>query len=81
MSPPRTQPTKKVSVLKKPEDTVKPKPSFKPAAKIKFDLNVESSDATSSSLKSSDTAPPKPLPGKRKRDASVGAARPKKMTK
>jgi hypothetical protein len=80
-SPPRKESTNKPSVLKKPEDTVKPKSVFKPAAKIKFDLNVSSSDATKSNLKSSDNAPPKLLPGKRKRDCSLGRKQPKKMTK
>jgi hypothetical protein len=80
-SPPRKESTNKPSVLKKPEDTVKPKSVFKPAAKIKFDLKVSSSDATKSNLKSSDNAPPKLLPGKRKRDCSLGRKQPKKMTK
>jgi len=79
-SPPRKESTNKPSVLKKPENTGRQKSVFKPAAKIKFELKVSSSDATKSNLKLSDNALPKPLPGKRKRD-SMGRKQPKKMTK
>ncbi len=65
-SPPRKESTNKPSVLKKPENTGRQKSVFKPAAKIKFDLKVSSSDATKSNLKLSD---------KRRRSRSLGSGR------
>jgi len=68
------------SILKKPEDTVKICPPFKPAAKISFGPRVEHSDGIHAQLKTSVTAPAKLIPGKRKRAASA-KKQPKKMSK
>jgi hypothetical protein len=68
-------------VLKKPEDTVKTIDRSRPRTKILFNEEVRNSGGSKEGLKTSDTAPGKLLPGKRKRDRSFQGGKPREPKK